>query len=162
MKNSINKIERIELALNKTLIGIGSFLLVLMMTLACVNVVFRNFGFPIKGTFEFMGFFSSVAFAFALGRTQKNGQHISVDVLLNLFPKKLQKILNIIGLFFSMCFFLIATVEIIKRGNSLLRVNELSETLMIIYYPFVYAVSLGVFVIVITLFVDILKIGDDL
>ncbi len=161
MKNIIKNIEKVELFCNKILIFLASFFLICMMLLACVNVLFRNMGIPVKGTFELMGFFGAVICGLALARTQKQKQHISVDVLVNLFPKRIQKVLNFIGSFLSLLFFIIVTIQVFKWGTLILRANEVSETLMIVYYPFIYALSLGTLFISVTIFIDILKLGAD-
>jgi len=45
-----------------------------------------------------------------------------------------------------------------RLGTNLWEVHELSETLRIVYFPFVYAVSLGCVVIALVLMIELLKV----
>jgi len=57
-----------------------------------------------------------------------------------------------------MIFFSLAGWQAAKWGTNLWRVNELSETLRIIYFPFVYGVALGCGVIALVLLLDMIKL----
>jgi TRAP-type C4-dicarboxylate transport system permease small subunit len=158
MKNCILYLNRLSLFLNKALVGIAGTVLVLMVALACANVALRSFGYPIKGTFELIGFFGAIVAAFALGITQINKQHIAVDVVINLFPQSIKRILAGIGSLVAMVFFVLVAWQTVRWGTTLWRVHELSETLRIIYFPFVYAVALGCSVIALVLLIDMLRL----
>jgi TRAP-type C4-dicarboxylate transport system permease small subunit len=158
MKNCVLYLNGLSVLLNKVLVGIAGTVLVLMVALACANVALRSFGYPIKGTFELIGFFGAIVAAFALGITQINKQHIAVDVVINLFPKSIKRILAGIGSLVAMVFFVLAAWQTVQWGTTLWRVHELSETLRIVYFPFVYAVSLGCSVIALVLLIDMLRL----
>lgn len=158
MENCIRYLSRLSLVLNKILVAIAGIVLVLMVALACANVALRGLGYPIKGTFELMGFFGAIVAAFALGITQINKQHIAVDVVINLFPGSVKRILTGIGSLVAMAFFVLAAWQTVRWGTTLWRVNELSETLRIAYFPFLYAVSLGCSVIALVLLIDMLRL----
>ena len=158
MERCIRYLTRLSLVLNKVLVGIAGTTLVLMVALACANVALRSLGYPIKGTFELMGFFGAIIAAFALGITQINRGHIAVDVVINLFPKRIKRVLAGIGSLVAMLFFILAAWQTMRWGTTLWRVHELSETLRIIYFPFVYAVSLGCSVIALVLLIDMLRL----
>jgi TRAP-type C4-dicarboxylate transport system permease small subunit len=127
----------------KVLVFVGGLFLVAMICLTCANIFFRIIWFPIRGTFEFMGYFGAIVTAFALAYTEMNRGHIAVDVMVNRFPKKIQKVLYIVNSLVCFVFFAIATVYIFQKATILLRTGEVTETLQIIYYPFTYAVALG-------------------
>jgi TRAP-type C4-dicarboxylate transport system permease small subunit len=158
MKNCVQYLNRLSLVLNKVLVVIAGTVLVLMVALACANVALRSFGYPIKGTFELIGFFGAIVASFALGITQINKQHIAVDVVINLFPQSIKRILAGIGSLVAIVFFVLAAWQTMRWGTTLWRVNELSETLRIVYFPFVYAVSLGCSVIVLVLLIDMVRL----
>ena len=50
----------------------------LMVVLACANIVGRVFGCPIEGSYEVMGFLGAIAAAFALGSSQIAKGHVAV------------------------------------------------------------------------------------
>ena len=107
------------------------------------------------GTFELMGFFGALVTAFALGYTQMHKAHISVDILVNRFPKKVQRILNALNCIICSGFFAIAGWQISKLANTMRVTGEVTETLRIIYYPFVYGVALGCFLLALALVVEL-------
>jgi len=158
-KGLAHQLERANRMLNRVLVTIAGAILVIMMLLACVNVALRSLGYPVKGTFELVGFFGAVVAAFALGRTQMAGEHISVDVLIARFPGELKRILTAICNLLGMVFFALAGWETARQGTTLWRVQEMSGTLHIVYFPFVYTVSLGCFVLALVLFLELLKNG---
>ena len=158
MEKVIERLDRAVIVVNRGLIAIAGFLLVAMMVLACANVFFRTVWVPVKGTFELMGFFGAIVAAFALGRTQMKKEHIAVDVLILKFPRGVRLVLSGINYLVGMIFFSLAGWQAVKYGNNLWRVNELSETLRIVYFPFVYGVALGCGVISLVLLVDLIKL----
>ncbi|MBN1635580.1 MAG: TRAP transporter small permease [Deltaproteobacteria bacterium] len=155
----IAQLEKTSIFLNRALMAIAGVVLVGMMTIACLNVIMRSFGYPLKGTFELVGFFGSIIAAFALGKTQISRQHIAVDVLIRLFPQKIKVVLSSINYLIGMLFFIVAGWQAARWGTNLWNVHELSETLRIIYFPFVYCVSLGCFIISLVFLIDMLKLA---
>mgnify|MGYP002399219906 CR=1 FL=1 len=158
MEKIIAGLDRVVNAIDRVLITIAGFMLVVMMLLACSNVLLRSIWVPVKGTFELVGFFGAIVAAFALGRTQMKREHIAVDVLIDQFPRKVRLWLSGINYFVGMVFFSLAGWQAAQWGTHIWRVNELSETLRIIYFPFVYGVALGCIVIALVLLLDMVKL----
>ena len=141
----------------KILVFAGGVFLVAMICLTCANIFFRIVWFPIRGTFEFMGYFGAIVAAFALAYTEMKRGHIAVDVLVNRFSPKTQKILQVVNSLVCFLFFAVATWHIIKKASTLRETGEVTETLQIIYYPFTYAVALGFGVLCLVLLANTLK-----
>lgn len=154
-------LNAISLLLNRLLITIGGIFLIGMILLTCANILFRLTWFPIRGTFELMGFFGAIVTAFALGSTQNKRGHIAVDVLVKTFSPKARKIVSIINNTLCTSFFLIATWQIAKKATILWNTGEVTETLRIIYYPFAYAVAFGCAVLSLVFLTDMLKVLID-
>ena len=148
---------RINKLLNKLLTLTGGAFLLGMILLTCANIFIRQFHIPIRGTFELMGYAGAVVTAFALGYTQFTNGHISVDILVNAYPKPLKRVISIINHGVCCLFFLIASWHIVQKALTLKNAGELSETLRIIYYPFTFAVAFGCFILALALFTDLLK-----
>ena len=144
--------------MNHAFIFVAGTFIVAMILITCANIVSRLVWVPVKGTFELMGFFGAVVTAFALGYTQAKKAHISVDILVNRFPKRVQKFLNGINSVICMIFFTLAGWQIAKLGNTLRTSGEVTETLRIIYYPFTYGVALGCFLLSLVLLVELAEL----
>ncbi len=153
----LERLARLSLMLNRLLAAIAGVVLVGMMALACANVGLRFCGYPLKGTFEMMGFLGAIVAAFALGKTQISREHIAVDVLVRLFPPRLRRLAGSVNDLIGMLFFIIAAWQSARWGLNLQRVHEVSETLRIVSYPFVYGVALGCVMIALVFLVDLLK-----
>ena len=148
---------RVNKFLNKLLTLTGGALLVGMILLTCANIFIRQFYIPIKGTFELMGYAGAVVTAFALGYTQFTNGHISVDVLVNTYPRPLKRLVSLINNGICCVFFAFTAWYVFLKALNLKSVGEISETLNIIYYPFAYAVAFGCLILALALFTDFLK-----
>jgi TRAP-type C4-dicarboxylate transport system permease small subunit len=80
-----------------------------------------------------------------------------VDVLVNRFSNKAQKITGIINRALCCLFFVTAAWQIAVKATTLWRTGEVTETLRIIYYPFTYAVAVGCAVLALVLAVELFK-----
>lgn len=151
-------LEKINIFLNKILMILGGAAVLLMMSIATVNVVLRYpFKLPWSGAYEVVGFLGAIVIAFALGYTQKRKDHIVVDILTEKFPKRVNRILDGINYLITTIFFAIVSWQIFVFATKILRSGEVSETLKIMFYPFIFSVSLGFAVFSFTLTVDFLK-----
>jgi TRAP-type C4-dicarboxylate transport system permease small subunit len=128
-----------------------------LMLLATGNVVLRIFSMPYKGTYEIVSFLGAVVIAFSLGFTQKTKSNIVVDILTEKFPKEVQIIIDKIADLIIMIFFGIACWQIYVWGMKIIESREVSETLKIPFYPFVFSVAIGFALLSFTAFVDFLK-----
>jgi TRAP-type C4-dicarboxylate transport system permease small subunit len=150
-------LEAINVFLNKILMILGGVAVLSLMTLATGNVVLRLFHLPFRGAYEIVSFLGAVVIAFALGYTQKRKDNIVVDILTEKFPKKVNRVLDGINYFVSMIFFSIVSWQIYLWGMKIWESHEVSETLKVIYHPFIFCVSFGFAVLSLTLIVDFLK-----
>lgn len=157
-KDNMDFLDKICKYLNRALICIGGIFLIGMIILTCANIFFRLAWVPIRGTFELMGFFGAVVAAFALGYTQINRGHISVNVLVSIFPERTKRVLSVINSALCMFFFIIVTWQITKKATIIWNTGEVTETLRIIYYPFTYGVAFGCAVLSLVFLTDLIKV----
>jgi TRAP-type C4-dicarboxylate transport system permease small subunit len=80
-----------------------------------------------------------------------------VEILTERFPKKLQKGVDTFAYLVITLFFAIVSWQIFVWGMKIYVSHEVSETLKVIYHPFVFAVALAFAVVSLTAFVDFLK-----
>ena len=143
--------------LNQVLIRIAGCIMIAMILLTCANIFLRLVWAPITGTFELMGYLGATVTAFALGYTQIRRGHIAVDLLVQRFSKRTQRILNILNTFTCMIFFGLAAWQITRYATTLRETGEVTETLRIIYYPFTYGVAFGCAILSLVFLADFLK-----
>ena len=153
----MDSLEKVNVFLNRILMGVGGVAVLALMALATVNVGLRVVGVPFRGTYEFVGFLGAVVIAFALGYTQKRKDHIVVDILTEKFPKRVNRVLDGISYFVTMIFFAVVSWQVFVWAIKIWQSQEVSETLKVIYYPFIFSVAVGFAVFSLTLIVDFLK-----
>lgn len=144
--------------LNQIMLWIGGASLIFMIILTCVNIFLRILWTPVKGTFELMSFFSAIVAAFALGYTQMQRGHTGIDLIVNLFSTRTRRTLHGINNLILTAFFCILGWQLMAWGTTLRRAGEVTETLRIVFYPFVYGVGVGCFGIALVLLVELLKV----
>ena len=134
----------------------GGVSLLALTLLATMNVALRIFQVPVGGTYEVVSFLGAIVTAGALGYTQKRKDHIVVDILSEKFPVPVKRLLDRVSYALILVFFSIVSWQTFVYGRRLLRTGELSETLKVAYYPFVFLVSLGFAVLALTVFLDLI------
>ena len=129
-----------------------------MTSLACGNIFLRPFGQSWKGTYEIVGFLGAMVFAFALGYSQITNSHITVDIISSFYSSRTKRIIKGIGHFISMIFFGLLAWRIYLYATFIIKTGEKSDTLMIIFYPFIYALAICFTFFAFVLFVDFLSL----
>src|SRR5512135_2898194 len=135
----------------------GGVALAAVTLLATANVGLRIFRAPVSGTYEIVSFLGAVVTAGALGYTQKRKDHIVVDILSERFPAPVRRALDGVSHAVTLVLFSIVSWQTFLWGRRLMETGELSETLKVPYYPFVFVVSLGFAVLSLTLLLDLLE-----
>lgn len=154
----IDLLDKISGQIAKLLTILAGIFLVAMMALACANMVLRAaFDFPVQGTYELMGFMGAVVAAFSLAFAQRQKSHIAVGILLARFPSVIRRLADAATSLISCGFFLLCGLETYKWAAFLVQTGEVSETLQIVYHPFVFAASAGCYALAFVLLVDTLK-----
>jgi TRAP-type C4-dicarboxylate transport system permease small subunit len=155
----MNYLEKVNVFLNRILLVVGSVAVLLLMSIATVNAFLR---IPFikatwRGAYETVGFLGAIVIAFALGYTQKRKDHIVVDILTEKFPKRVNRVLDGINYFITTIFFAIVSWQVFVWGMKISKAGEVSETLKIVFHPFIYSVAFGFAVFSLTLIIDFLK-----
>lgn len=129
-----------------------------MMLLTCADVIMRCFRRPIPGTYEIVGLLGAMFVSFSLAHTSMERGHIAVDFLVQKLSQKTCRIIDFINSFISAILFgLIAWQSFLYAGD-LQTAGEVSMTLQLPLYPFVYGVALGCGLVCLTLVSRVLGI----
>ena len=150
----LEKLRAISKFLNTLLLWIGGVALLVMMLVACVNMVTRAVWVPVKGSYEIIGFLGALVAAFALGSTQQHKGHIALTILAGMFSKRTERWIDVLSNGVCCLFFGLAGWRTALWAWSLVQTGELSDNLHIPYSPFPFAVALGLFALALALFCD--------
>lgn len=128
---------------SKGLVYVGAIFYMASMALAVANMVLRPMGHSITGTYELLGFGCAAFVALGLGFSAMERVHISVDILMGLFPKGIARVLEAMGYVIAGLCSLVSSYGIFRLALRYIEVNEVSETLQVPFYPVVLMVALG-------------------
>ena len=128
-----------------------------MMLLTCMDIILRLFRHPIPGTYEMVGFLGAVFAAFSLGYTSVNRGHIAVDFLVQKLPPRGQSLVDGVNALVCAVFFGFLAWQSGVYAGDLKHHGEVSMTLQMPVYPFVYGIAAGCFLLTLVLAVRFLK-----
>jgi TRAP-type C4-dicarboxylate transport system permease small subunit len=128
-----------------------------MMLLTCMDIVLRLFRRPIPGTYEVVGFLGAVFAAFSLGYTSVNRGHIAVDFLVQKLPPRAQTVIDGVNALICAVLFGLLARQSMRYAADLQSFGEVSMTLQMPVYPFVYGIAAGCWLLVLVLAVRVLK-----
>ena len=117
--------------------------LLLMVVIGFANVVCRNFWQPLKGSFELIGYLGAITIALSLGSAQLEKKHIIVDIITRRYTPGWRRLTTTIGHFCGALFFSLAAWQTWLWGDTIRLAKETSETLHLVFYPFIYLTAFG-------------------
>lgn len=124
-----------------------------MMLLTSADVIMRFFRHPIPGTYEIVSLLGALFVSFSLAHTAMERGHISVDFLFQRFPPGWQRLLEFINTFICAILFGFVSGYSVIYAEDLRKTGEVSMTLQLPLYPFVYGIALGCGLLCLTLVV---------
>lgn len=127
-----------------------------MMLLTTTDVIMRAFRHPIPGAYEMVGLIGSVAASFSLAYTSIEKGHIAVEFLVSRFSAPAQALISAANALIASIFFALITWQSVLYGTDFLLRNEVSMTIQMPIYPFVYGVAAGCGVLCPVLLVEFL------
>ena len=153
----MNIFERIATNLARKLYWVAGTAIVAMMLLTCADVILRYFRRPIPGTYELVCFLGAVAVAFAMAHTSVERGHVAVSIVVRLFPKRIQDLIESITGSFGFAFFALIAWQSVIYANDLRAYGEVSLTLQLPFYPFVYGIGFSAAAVCLVLLADLFK-----
>jgi TRAP-type C4-dicarboxylate transport system permease small subunit len=156
--------------LARILYWIAGIAIVSMMLLTCADVILRlgvtayheyNWSIlapfrPIPGTYELVCFLGAVAVSFAMAHTSVEKGHVAVSLVVRLFPQRAQALIETITGIFSFILFALLSWQSVLYANDLRASGEVSLTLELPFYPFVYGIGFAAAAVCLVLLVDII------
>ena len=137
---------------------VGGISLIFIMALTIADVILRLLRMPIVGAYELVCFGSSLVIAFSIPYVSWKRGHIFVDFMINIFPRGVKNGIHSVTRCLAIVLFILAGWNLIKYALDLYRAGEVSPTLMLPYYPFVFTVGICCFFQCLSLVGDLLKI----
>ena len=137
---------------------IGNVALAAMMLLATVDVIGRYFfNSPVLGAYEMTEYLMLILVFSFLALAQSARVHISVDIVFNRLPARLQSVLERLNHLICLLMMILVTWKSIQRIWDLKRTGEASVLLKIPDYPFAIFLVIGCLAFCIEYFKDVFR-----
>ncbi len=128
-----------------------------MMLLSCADVAMRLLGAPIPGAYEMVGFLGTVIISFALAYTSIQRGHVAVELIFDKLPPRAQCFVEAIANMIGGTLFVLMAWQCLAYGTDLRHSGEVSLTLQMPVYPFVYGIALGSGMLALVLLIDFIR-----
>ncbi len=140
----LDRIEKLNQSASILLERIAIIALMAMLSITCVDVIgTKCFKSPLLGSIDIVTLCQVIAIAFTITIAQISGRHISVEIFIEMLPKRTQAVIDSVIYFLLFLFFVLIVWRVTMFGLALQRAGEVSETLSIPIYPFIFAISIG-------------------
>ena len=146
----------LELA-GKSFKVIAGVAIIIMMLLSTADVVLRLFGKPIPGAYELTGLLGTIVVSFALGFTSLEKGHIAVELLFRKLPQRAQLAIETFTNVVSFLIFGLITYQTFIYALDIRKSGEVSPTLQMPIYPFIFGMALGFGLLCLILIADTIK-----
>jgi TRAP-type C4-dicarboxylate transport system permease small subunit len=151
------RLERAVTVTSRWLNYAACLAVVVMMLLSCADVALRLFGAPIPGAYEMVGFLGAVIVSFALAYTSLQRGHVAVELLFEKLPPRAQCFVEAGGNLIGAALFGLMAWQSLTYGTDLRHSGEVSLTLQMPIYPFVYGIALGSGILALVLLIDFIR-----
>ena len=128
-----------------------------MMLLSAADVVLRLFGKPIPGTYELVGFLGTIVVSFALAFTSMEKGHIAVEILVEKLPQRTQLAIEAFCNLIGALLFGVIAYQAILYALDFRKSGEVSATLQMPAYPFIFGIAIGCALLCLLLIADFIK-----
>jgi TRAP-type C4-dicarboxylate transport system permease small subunit len=136
---------------------VAGIALVAMMALIFVNVLSRAVWRPIMGTYEVTAFLASLTISFALANCAVHKGHIALTLFVDRMPPRVRAVFDTIVSIIGALLYLVLAWEVTKYASHMSRTGEVSLTMEIPFYPFIYGVALGLLMLALVSLVSIFQ-----
>jgi len=137
------RIEKTTVFLAEKLNWVAAAAIVLMMLLTTLDVLLRILRLTIPGTYEIVGLLGTLVISFSLAYTSVEKGHIAVEFLVQRLSSTAQGVIQAINALTAVLLFAVVTWQSIVYALDLMRSGEVSQTLELPVYPFVFGVAAG-------------------
>lgn len=129
-----------------------------LMVITVADVIGRSSGKPIPGTFEIVSLTGAIVIGFALPLTSWKRNHVCLDYLLEKFPKGRREVMLASTRIAGILLFLLFGISLMTLAIDTYLSGEVSLTIKLPTYLFIFATSICCFVESFILFCDIVRI----
>ncbi len=113
----------------------------------------------ILGTYEMVGFLTAAVVGLSLARCALENGHIAVGIFVDRLPEKIRRAIGFLAGIPILVFLGFISYNLAAHGARTAATGAVSPTIQLAYYPFIYLVALGFFMLTLTLLLKLLKLA---
>ena len=113
-----------------------------IMILTVLDVICRAIWVPILGSYEIITLTGAIIVGFSMPFATASGSHVCMEMLIDRLPRSAASVMSIATRIICALLFGIISVSVFRFGSELAKAHEVSWSVKIPIYPFVYAFSL--------------------
>lgn len=137
---------------------IGAGLLNFLVVLTVAEVVLRRFfNAPVPASMELTEIIIGMVIFLSIAYCGIKGGHISIDIVVSKFPRRIETIIVTVMYFFSMVMSGVLTWQFIVYAMKLSRTGDVSIILELPTYPFIFIGALGFALFTLALLIDFMS-----
>ena len=160
----VDAIEKVIRWIALALAVVAGVALILMMLQTVVDILMKNFaGAPIEGNLEIMSVYHMVAIVFLpLAIVELKHEHITVDLLVQLFPHWLRRVTDTLGYLVCAVFFGLLTYQTWLDAVKAFRIDEILMTsILITIWPAKFSLPIGFAAVMLASLLHALRAATD-
>jgi len=153
----LKRLENNVFGASRKLNYISGVALTVMMCLVFINVLSRLVWRPILGTYEFTAFLASMTISFALAHCAAQKGHVAISLFTERLSRRAQGVCEAIVGAIGTILFAVMCWQSVIYAFALRRAGEVSMTLELPFYPFVFGMAFGFLMLAVVNLVDLLN-----
>lgn len=153
----MHRIEKFFVEVSEKLNTLASISVIVVMIITVVDVLLRRFMMPIPGAYDLISLISSFIISFSLGYTSVQKGHIAVEFIFQKLPEKAARIVASVNDLCVSVFCAVVCWQSLSFAIRSMRAGEVSPTIKMPFYPFIFGIAIGAFLLSIVLFVNFLR-----
>jgi TRAP-type C4-dicarboxylate transport system permease small subunit len=137
---------------------VAGVVLVTLVLVTLVDVILRNFGYPITGSMEIIQYGGAIVFGFSVPFATYLKAQVQVDLVTEKLKPGPQRIVSIVTRILGILLFLFIAYNFFLYGADVKRTGEVSSSFKIPYYPIVYALAFSFLLQSLTILYDLVEV----
>ena len=117
---------------------IAGIVLAFMLLLTLADVVGRQFGKPIYGTYEIISYLGAIVFGFSLPYTSLRKGHICVELIIASLPRKAGDVMQLFTRSLGIALFLWMGCNFVVMGLDMKKANDLTQVFRVPYLSLIH------------------------
>lgn len=152
-----NSVARLKDRINQVIGTCGIVVIIALTLMTVADIIMRRFfSMPFSFSFEVTQLMLVVIVFCSIPYSTNKMRHVSIEVLVNTFPEKLNRRMAIFGDFFCVAVLAAICWQCIDKGFRSYNIGTMTGELEIPLYPFYFFVALGAAIACISLLINLI------